>query len=194
MIMTKSENRNHQILIVDDEKGLRELHEEVLEEAGFICFTAPGGQAALEILAVEAIDLAVIDVMMPEMSGLELFNKTKELYPWVAVLFVTAVDQMDVAVTQVKGGALDYLVKPVTSAKLIESVNEALEKQTTYLEDSNHQQHLEELLVHQSKALENKVREVRALNRMFLEIPEVRALPADGVAAPEEQPETPAAS
>lgn len=192
--MTKTANRTHQILIVDDEKGLRDLHQENLEEAGFICFTASGGQAALDVLSVEAIDLAIVDVMMPEMSGLDLFNRMKELYPWVGVLFVTAVDQMDVAVSQVKGGARDYLVKPVNRAKLIDAVNEALEKQSEYLEDSNHQKHLEELLVHQSKALENKVREVRALNRMFLELPEVRTLPQDSFEVPEDQPETPAAS
>ncbi|NQW24445.1 MAG: response regulator [SAR202 cluster bacterium] len=179
---------------MDDEKGLRDLHQENLEDAGFICFTAAGGQAALDVLSVEAIDLAIVDVMMPEMSGLDLFNRMKELYPWVGVLFVTAVDQMDVAVSQVKGGAHDYLVKPVNRAKLIDSVNESLEKQSEYLEGSNHQKHLEELLVHQSKALENKVREVRALNRMFLELPKVRTLPQDSFEMPEEQPETPTAS
>ena len=168
--MTRTGTRNHQILVVDDEKGLRDLHQENLEEAGFICFTASSGKGALEVLVTEAIDLVVVDVMMPEMSGLELFQQMKEKYRWIAVVFLTAVDQMDVAVSQVKEGALDYLVKPVTKAKLIQAVNEALERQSEYLELSGHQRHLEELLVHQSKALENKVREVRALNRMFLEL------------------------
>ena len=174
--MIRIANRNHQILVVDDEKGLLEINQENLEEAGFICFTASSGREALELLASEAIDLAVIDVMMPEMSGLELFHRMKEKYPWIAVLFVTAVDRMDVAVLQVKEGALDYLVKPVDRVKLIDSVNNALEKQSEYLANSNHQQHLEELLLHQSKALENKVREVRALNRMFEALPEAKIL------------------
>ena len=168
--MSRTGSRNHQILVVDDDRGLRDLHQENLEEAGFICYTASNGEAALEILAREAIDLAVIDIVIPGMSGLELFQRMKEQYPWVAVLFLSAVDQMDVAVSHVKGGAFDYLVKPVDKARLIGSVDEALEKQSEYLEMSGHQRHLEELLVHQSKALENKIREVRALNRMFLEI------------------------
>lgn len=188
--MSSTGNRNHQILVVDDEGGLRDLHQENLEDAGFVCFSAANGQAALEILANEAIDLAVIDIIMPGMSGLELFQRMKEQYPWIAVLFVTAVDQMDVAVSRVKGGACDYLVKPISKAKLIGSVNEALEKQCDYLEASIHQRHLEELLVHQSKALENKVREVRALNRMFLDMQEGKVLPLGAVSIANQQRET----
>lgn len=186
--MTLTGNRNHQILVVDDESGLRDIHQENLEDAGFICFAAANGQDALDILAVEAIDLAVVDIIMPGMSGLELFQRMKEQYPWIAVLFVTAVDQMDVAVSRVKGGALDYLIKPVSRAKLIGAVGEALDKQSKYLEDSGHQRHLEELLVHQSKALENKVREVRALNRMFLELQGGNGLPQNGAEILEQQP------
>ena len=92
--MSGTANRNHQILVVDDESGLREIHQENLEDAGFICFTAANGQAALDLLAVEAIDLAVVDIIMPGMSGLELFQQMKERYPWIAILFVTAVDQI----------------------------------------------------------------------------------------------------
>ncbi len=192
--MTRTGNRNHQILVVDDEEGLLDLHQENLEDAGFICFTASSGQAALEVLASEAIDLAVIDVLMPGMSGLELFQQMKGKYPWIAVLFVTAVDRMEVAISQVKEGALDYLVKPVSKARLIDAVNEALEKQSEDLESSSHHRHLEELLVHQSKALENKVREVRALNRMFVELPEVKAIPQDGVDLPKQRRNPPGAS
>lgn len=169
--MRQPDIRKRQILVVDDEKDLRELHRENLEDAGFVCFTASSGRDALDVFVTEEIDLTVIDVMMPEMSGVELFTKVKEKYPRTAVVFVSGEDRMDVAVSQIKEGALDYLVKPVDKAKLIEAVNEALEKQSAYLENFGHQQHLEELLVHQSKALENKIQEVKALNRMFSELP-----------------------
>ena len=163
--------KKRQILVVDDEKGLRELLQENLEDAGFVCFTASCGQDALEVFAAEEIDLAVVDVMLPGMSGVDLFTRIKEEYPRVAVLFLSAENRMDVAISQIKGGAMDYLVKPVEGTKLIEAVNEALEKQSAYLENFGHQQHLEELLVHQSKALENKIREVEVLNQRFAELP-----------------------
>ena len=151
--MASSGIKNPQVLIVEDDADPRELHRESLEGAGFICFTACSGQAALEVFAVEQIDLAVVDVMMPEMSGPDLFVAVKAKYPSTAVVLVGGEDGMDVAVSQIKRGALDYLVKPVDEAKLIEAVNEALEKQGEYLDNLGHQQHLEELLVHQSKAV-----------------------------------------
>ena len=169
--MPETNTRKHQILVVDDEKDHRELLRDHLEDAGFGCFIASCGRDALEVLAAEEIDLAVVDLQMPEMSGVDLFTEVKEKYPRVAVLFVSVEDRMDVAVSQIKEGALDYLVKPVGKAKLIEAVNEALEKQGAFLENFGHQQHLEELLVHQSKALENKIQEVNSLKR-FVELPE----------------------
>lgn len=158
-------------MVVDDEQDHRDLQKETLEEAGFACFTAASGEDALKVLAEEKIDLAIVDVRMPGMSGPELFTEVKDSYPGVAVLFVSVETRMDIAVTHLKSGALDYLVKPVSKAELIQSVNDALEKQNHYLENYGQQEHLEELLLHQSKALENKVREVKALNRMFSKMP-----------------------
>ncbi len=108
-----------QILVVDDEKDLQELLQENLEDAGFVCFTACSGRDALRVFAAEEIDLAVVDVMMPGMSGVDLFTRIKEEYPRVAVLFLSAENRMDVAISQIKGGAMDYLVKPVEGTKLI---------------------------------------------------------------------------
>ena len=170
--MPESGIKSTQILVVDNDKELLELYWEVLEEAGFACITASSGQAALAVLAAEEIDLAVVDVLMPKMSGLDLFAKVKENHPKVAVVLVSDEDRMEIAVSQIKDGALDCLVKPVDKTKLIEAVNRALEQQSAYLENCVHQQHLEELLVLQSKALENKIREVEALNQRFACQPE----------------------
>ena len=60
---------------------------------------------------------------------------------------------MDIAVTHLKSGALDYLINPVSKAELVQSVNDAREKQNHYMENYDQQKHREELLLHQSKAL-----------------------------------------
>ena len=73
--------------------------------------------------------------------------------------------------SHLKSGALDYLINPVSKAELVQSVNDAREKQNHYMENYDQQEHREELLLHQSKALENKVRGVKALNRMFAKMP-----------------------
>ena len=133
------------ILIVDDESELLVSRREDLEGAGRVCFTACDGHAALDVLAEEQIDLAVITLIVGEMLGIELFKEIKEKYPRTAVLLVGADDRVDVAVSLIKDGAIDYLVKPVDRAKLISAVKEALEKQRETLENLGHQQHLEGL-------------------------------------------------
>ena len=86
------------ILIVDDFENSLLLFKQGLEEKGYVCHTAASGSAALEVLATEAVDLALIDVMMPGMTGLSLFQRLKELYPQLAVIFITGVDDLDLAV------------------------------------------------------------------------------------------------
>ena len=163
------------ILIVDYEKDFREYHRDSLKCAGYTCFTAASAQAASELLAATDIDLAVVDIMMPKMDGLELFQEVKQKYPQTAVLFVSDENRMDIAVSHLREGALDYLMKPLDGPTLVNAVHEALLRHGEYLENSGHQQHLEELLVHQSKALENKVREVKTLNQIVADLPAGKA-------------------
>jgi DNA-binding NtrC family response regulator len=112
------EHTGKRILIVDDEEGIRDLLKDNLEARGYVCSTAPNGDAALEILAAEPADLALIDIMMPRMTGLSLFQHLTELHPDTAVVFITAIDDVSVAVEHLKKGAYDYVCKPVSRARL----------------------------------------------------------------------------
>ena len=123
------------ILVVDDEEGIRELFKERLQQQGYVCHTAPSGHAALEILATESIDLALVDIMMPGMTGLSLAQHLRELHRDVAVIFVTAVDSLNVAMDHIKSEGYDYMVKPVPKKRLLESVEEALRRHTTMVEE-----------------------------------------------------------
>ena len=114
-----------QILIVDDEEGIREMFKETLEDCGYACRTAPSGEVALEILSSSTIDLLLLDILMPKMDGLTCFEQIRESYPDVGVVFVTAMDDVSVAVRNIQEGAYDYLVKPI-AAKLMEQVGFAL--------------------------------------------------------------------
>ena len=97
------------ILIVDDEEGIRDLLSEGLEQQGYLCHTSPDGTSALETMATQPVDLVLLDMMMPGMTGLSVFRKLKERFPTVAVIFLTAVDDLTLAVENLKGGAYDYL-------------------------------------------------------------------------------------
>ena len=162
--MQKSKKR---ILIVDDEDGIRDLLKERLEEEGYTCHTASTGDAALEVLAAEPVHVALLDIIMPGMTGLSLFKQIKETYPKVAVVFVTAVDDLNIAVDHLKNGAYDYVVKPVTRNRLTQAVEEALRKRNASSEVEEHQRLLEEQAARQATELEARVRELSSLNRVF---------------------------
>ncbi len=150
------EPANANILIVDDEVGITELYGEVLEQSGYICHTASGGEAALEILAANRIELALLDIAMPGMDGLTLFNHMLERHSDSAVIFITAMDVLNVAVGNLKQGAYDYLVKPVSLERLRQCVSEVLGRRKTMLEQKQ-----------KLGLFDQKGRELTALNGLF---------------------------
>ena len=115
-----------QILIVDDNQDIRSLIKLTLVNQGYVCHTADGAEAALAVLNSEPIDLALIDVIMPGMTGLSLFKRIKKSFAETAIVFVTSVDDMNLAFDSVKEGAYDYIVKSTIPHRLLETVEQAL--------------------------------------------------------------------
>jgi PAS domain S-box-containing protein len=138
------------IIIVDDEPGIRDLLQDNLEEEGYICYTAGSGDEALKILAAETVDLALIDIIMPGMTGLSLFAYIKEHYPDVAVIFATAVNDANLGVQSLKDGASDYIVKPVTRKRLLRAAQDALERREAALQEGRRRKTHEELVARQT--------------------------------------------
>ncbi len=101
------------ILVVDDEAQQRELLSGFLSRRSFEVTTAAGGEEALEKYAGIFGPLAIIDMKMPGMSGLELLGKLKELNPFIQVMVLTAFGSVETAVAAMRAGAYDYLTKPV---------------------------------------------------------------------------------
>ncbi|MBI4282546.1 MAG: response regulator [Chloroflexi bacterium] len=153
-----------QLLIVDDEAGIRDMFQETLEECGYACLTAPSGEAALEVLANNPVDLLLLDILMPKMSGLACFEHVKERYPDVAVIFVTAMDDVPLAVRNMREGAFDYLVKPMTAKLLEQAVEEALARRSFHLAEKKQREILEKELIQQ---LDQRGRELASLNVLF---------------------------
>ena len=130
--------RSETILIVDDEVGIRDVYQKFLEGDGYSCWPAGSGKEALDSLDTENVDLALVDMMMPGMTGLTLFEHLQERYPELPVIFATAVDDTSLAVDYLKGGVSDFLVKPVPRMRLLRSVQEALSHRAAMFD--NHQQ------------------------------------------------------
>lgn len=107
------------ILVVEDEKDLNRILVKRLRLEGYAvdgCFT---GLQALEYLSSAAFDAVVLDWMLPGLSGLEVVRSIRSTHPQVAVLMLTAKDQISDKVTGLDAGADDYLVKPFATEELL---------------------------------------------------------------------------
>ena len=116
------------ILIVDDEKNVRLNYRMTLETEGHTIFEAVSGAGALEELAVRSFDLAILDMRMPGMDGLELLAKMRELGIGVPSMIVTAYSDVPHAVKAMKLGAIDFLQKPLRPEELRRIVTEILKR------------------------------------------------------------------
>jgi len=100
------------ILVVDDEPLNRELLKDFLEANDYDVILASGGKEALEKIK-EKPDLVLLDIMMPDMNGLQVLDKIKEMAPSMEVIMVTSMAEHDIAVSSLKRGASDYVTKPI---------------------------------------------------------------------------------
>jgi DNA-binding NtrC family response regulator len=103
------------VLVVDDEIALRRALMRMLESHGMHVVSAGDGVEALEVLAREAVDVAVVDLMMPRVGGLELLEIVRERYAGTEVVLMTAFGDVETAVKAVQAGAYHFLTKPFRS-------------------------------------------------------------------------------
>ncbi len=117
------------ILVVDDEDVIRELLTEVLSEEGYAVTTAASGPEAMRILE-EADDFILLftDIMMPEMTGLELIREARKLRSSIIPIVMTAYATIETARAAVKEGAYDYVLKPFSLSEVKLAVSNALER------------------------------------------------------------------
>lgn len=100
------------ILIVDDEVMIRRALEKFLGGLGYTTWSAENGRVALEIIEKETIDLMLVDLMMPEMNGVELIQRARQQSPDTVAIIMTAFGTITSAVEGMKAGAYHYLTKP----------------------------------------------------------------------------------
>ncbi len=122
-------NQTGRILIIDDDQGMRETIGDVFMARGHSVVTAAAGRAGLEVLASHPVDAAVVDIKLPDVSGVELLDAIKALTPSVEVIFITAFASVATAIQAINGAAFAYVTKPFEMGQLLATVNKALEKQ-----------------------------------------------------------------
>src|SRR5271154_5531399 len=135
------------ILVVDDEEPIRDIVSAMLTSAGYACKQASSGIEALAVLSFgEEFELMLSDLMMADLDGIGLLERTKEKYPDMPVVMVTAVHDISVALQALRNGAYDYLLKPFEREQLLATVRRAVENRRLKLENIAYQTKLEALV------------------------------------------------
>jgi len=150
------------VLVVDDEETIRNVLKRILEDAGYPVVTAGSGEEALRILSQQGFELALLDVRMPGMSGLDLLGKISVDWPDTGVIMVTAVAELQTAVEAMKLGAYDYITKPFNREELVEKVRKANEKRKHQLQDRHHYQELKKRFMQQTDLMRDQFSELVA--------------------------------
>src|SRR3974390_1581345 len=143
------------ILVADEEEPLREIVPSMLGTAGYACKQAGSGMEALAVLTSgEEFELMLSDLMMADLDGIGLLERTKEKYPDMPVVMVTAVHDISVALAAIRNGAYDYLLKPFEREQLLASVQRALHTRRLQLEVDAYKNKLEALVTFRTEALQ----------------------------------------
>jgi len=123
------------ILVVDDEATQRELVCGFLKKKGFEVIAAASGEQALQLFRQEPFELVLTDQRMPNLSGLALLKAVRAVNPEIAVIVMTAYGNIETAVEAMKGGADDYLTKPLHLEELLHKIQRIGERQRLYAEN-----------------------------------------------------------
>ncbi len=114
------------ILIIDDDEDILETLQSLLKKKGFDAVTANSGSAAIKKAASEPINLALIDIVLPDIEGTQLLRKLKPTVPKMRKIILTGHATLDNAVNAVNLGADAYLMKPVNPKELLRIIEEQL--------------------------------------------------------------------
>jgi putative nucleotidyltransferase with HDIG domain len=158
------------ILVVDDEEPIREIVASMLSTAGYACKQAGSGMEALAVLTSgEEFELMLSDLMMADLDGIGLLERTKEKYPDMPVVMVTAVHDISVALAAIRNGAYDYLLKPFEREQLLNTVSRALENRRLKVENRTYQTNLESLVKARTDQLQHAMANLERSYDMTLE-------------------------
>ena len=118
----------HKILVVDDDQDMQENIVEILESANFDVCAAGNGREALELARETVFDLVLLDLIMPDMGGMEALPSIKRQCPNIKIIMITAFSTIDNAVEAMRKGADDYITKPFKINELLMAVKKCLEE------------------------------------------------------------------
>ncbi len=157
------------VLIVDDDRQVREVLHEIFLSHGYKCRLANDGREALELFRAARPPLTVTDIKMPVMDGLAFLRAARELDADAAVIVLTGVGDVKTAIESLKIGAYDFIIKPVNVDELLIAAERALERRHLLIERREYQAMLERRVEEATRELALALRELQHTYRATLE-------------------------
>jgi len=159
-LIEMSAEQNTRILIVDDEPDICRLLERFLVSDGYSCTTAASAKEALQLLASEPYDLLISDIMMPGMSGIEMLIELRALYPDLAVIMVTGLDDRKTGIEALKLGAYGYVTKPFDRNEISINVAGAVQRRRLTIISQQYEHVLEAQVLERTRQIREREREI----------------------------------
>jgi len=116
------------VLVVDDENKIISTMGAILQDEGHVVFSAATGRDAIEFLRKNEVEVAFLDVWLPDIDGLDVLERIRAAHPEVAVIMISGHGSIDIAVKSTRMGAFDFLEKPPSMERVLTSLNNALER------------------------------------------------------------------
>jgi len=157
------EQEQARILVIDDDATVRKSHEAVLKENGYLVDVAENGKEAIAKSKARLYNLALVDLRLPDMDGIELLTAMREAVPKMVKIIITGYPSMENAIEAVNRGADAYIVKPYNMEDLLRTIKEQLQKQQEAKKYS--EEKVKEFIEARAEEHETKARAKRRSNR-----------------------------
>ena len=155
------EAATERILILDDERTILEMFEQLLASRGYACTCTSSPYNALDELRTGNFGVLVTDIKMPEMNGIDVVREARAMDGSLSIVMMTAVSDISLAVQAIRAGADDYLLKPFDLREVMEAVEKACGKRAEMLLQRHYQTELENRITSATGSLEHVNRELR---------------------------------
>ncbi len=163
--MNGKPKKREKILVVDDDKYVLQTFKDFLSILNYDTVTVSSGVKAIEYLSNNTPECVLIDMVMPDMSGLDLIDYIRINFPYISFIAVSAVSEIDVIKTAMQKGAYDYLIKPVKITDLAMTVKRAIERGKLLKENIEYKNKLEQKVNEQTRYIKKMF--LRAINAMI---------------------------
>ncbi len=157
------------ILFVDDEESILDIASEFFQHKGYKVLTAGNGLKALEILQSQHVDCCVTDINMPEMNGIELAERIRQMDMTLPVVVMTGFPSLDATIQTLKNGVVDFLIKPVNLGQMEMCVRSVLRERELFVENLLLKEEIrrKEQIESLNRELSEKVEELDTLNKIM---------------------------